>query len=107
MDVSFVEVGVVGAVGTPPAFYAVFGVFLAALVVLAVVTVRWAVRRDRAGRAEWVRRRAAAEHGGSLDGAANGHAPSRAPRQTAGAGARAAGRDRPGHRRARSPRPRP
>jgi hypothetical protein len=88
----------------------VFGVFLAAFVVLAVVTVRWAVRRDRAGRAEWVRRQAAAEHGGSLDGAtANGQTPSRAQRQAAGTGgrpsARALGRNRAGNRRPRGHRP--
>ncbi len=39
------------AAGAPVAFYAVFGVFVAAFGVLAAVTVRWAVRRDRAGRA--------------------------------------------------------
>ena len=38
------------------AFDAVFGVFVAAVVVLAVVTLRWAIRRDRVGRAEWMRR---------------------------------------------------
>ncbi|MGC8510100.1 MAG: hypothetical protein ACP5PB_04420 [Acidimicrobiales bacterium] len=32
-------------------FVAVFSVFVAALVVLIVVTVRWAVRRDRVARA--------------------------------------------------------
>ncbi len=48
------------AVAGGTAFVAVFGVFVAAVVVLAVVTLRWAVRRDRAGRAEWVRRKAAA-----------------------------------------------
>jgi hypothetical protein len=32
-------------------FVAVFSVFVAALVVLSVVTVRWALRRDRVGRA--------------------------------------------------------
>ncbi|MGH9083323.1 MAG: hypothetical protein ACRDWN_08270, partial [Acidimicrobiales bacterium] len=37
-------------------FYAVFGVFVVAFAVLAVVSVRWAIRRDRAGRAAWVHR---------------------------------------------------
>ncbi len=37
-------------------FAIVFAVFLAALVVLVVITLRWAVRRDRRGRAEWERR---------------------------------------------------
>jgi hypothetical protein len=34
------------------AFDVVFGVFVALIVGLAVVSVRWAVRRDRAARAE-------------------------------------------------------
>ncbi|MHB8219395.1 MAG: hypothetical protein ACYDHU_03615 [Acidimicrobiales bacterium] len=38
------------------AFDVVFGLFVVAFVVLAVITVTWAVRRDRAGRAEWSRR---------------------------------------------------
>ncbi len=104
------------AAGTPVAFSAVFGVFVTALVVLAVVTVRWAVRRDRAGRADWVRRRGASGHGGSLDGAAtNGHAPSGAPGQAAGTNVRPLGRnpgrnpnrDRGRRGRARAPRSRP
>lgn len=43
-------------VAADAAFYSVFGVFVAAFLVLFVVTMRWAMRRDRAGRAEWVRR---------------------------------------------------
>ncbi len=98
----------VGAAGTPPVFYLVFGVFLAAFVVLAVVTVRWAVRRDRAGRAEWVRRQAA-QHGGSLGGAANGRAPSHASQRATGTAANdlAPGREGARRRRARGRRPRP
>lgn len=59
--VSLTSVIVATGGGLPPAFYAVFGVFVAAFVVLAVVTIRWAIRRDRVGRAEWVRRRQEAE----------------------------------------------
>ena len=102
------------AAGAPVAFYAVFGVFVAAFGVLAAVTVRWAVRRDRAGRADWVRRRAAAEHDRSLDGAAaNNHAPSGALRQAPGANVRSpdrsGSRSRSGGRgrRPRAPRSRP
>ncbi len=62
------------------AFYAVFAVFVAALVVLAVVTLRWAVRRDRAGRAEWLRRRTVAEHDGAAHAGAEGNG--RAPRHS-------------------------
>jgi hypothetical protein len=40
------------------AFGVVFGAFVVAFVVLTVITLRWAVRRDRLGRAEWLRRRA-------------------------------------------------
>jgi hypothetical protein len=39
------------------AFGAVFGVFVLALAVLAVVAIRWGVRRDRSGREAWRRRR--------------------------------------------------
>ncbi len=56
--------------GSDPAFYAVFGVFVAAFVVLAVVTVRWAVRRDRAGRATWLRRRQEADAAEQAEAAA-------------------------------------
>jgi hypothetical protein len=34
-------------------FIAVFSVFIAATLVLIVLTLRWAIRRDREGRAEW------------------------------------------------------
>lgn len=59
------------------AFDAVFGVFIAAFVVLAVVTLRWAIRRDRVGRAEWVRRQAPGHDAGTdeLPPRMNGHAP--------------------------------
>lgn len=48
--------GDVGPAGVDAAFYPVFAVFVVAFVVLAVVSIRWALRRDRVGRAEWVER---------------------------------------------------
>ena len=38
------------------AFGIVFGVFILALAVLAVVAIRWGVRRDRPGREAWQQR---------------------------------------------------
>jgi hypothetical protein len=38
------------------AFGIIFGIFVAALLVLIVIVVLWAVRRDRAGRADWRQR---------------------------------------------------
>jgi hypothetical protein len=46
-------------VGADAAFYAVFGVFVVAFVVLVVITLRWAIRRDRVGRVQWTARREA------------------------------------------------
>ena len=43
-------------VGANVAFFVVFGAFIVAFAVLSVITVTWALRRDRAGRAEWLRR---------------------------------------------------
>jgi hypothetical protein len=40
------------------AFYFFFGVFVVGFVVLSVLTLRWAIRRDRAGRRAWLARRA-------------------------------------------------
>lgn len=40
-------------------FVVVFGLFAVAFLVLCVVTLRWAIRRDRAGREQWLRRRQA------------------------------------------------
>lgn len=54
------------------AFDAVFGVFVAALVVLAVVTMRWAVRRDRAGRASWLERQREQARGAEQNGKTRG-----------------------------------
>jgi hypothetical protein len=39
-----------------PAFGIIFGIFVAALLVLIVITLMWAVRRDKAGRALWRQR---------------------------------------------------
>jgi membrane protein implicated in regulation of membrane protease activity len=67
-------------VGADAAFYAVFGVFLVAFLVLVVITLRWAVRRDRAGRAEWLRRREESGTGAPETSSrvqTNGHVPRR------------------------------
>jgi hypothetical protein len=37
-------------------FAIIFGIFVVALVVLIVIVLMWAIRRDRAGRAEWRQR---------------------------------------------------
>jgi hypothetical protein len=50
------------------AFAIVFGIFAVAMVVLAVVVLLWAIRHDRAGRADWLRRR----RGGGTP-SSNGH----------------------------------
>lgn len=42
--------------GSDVAFGVVFGVFVFALLVLAVVAIRWGVRHDRPGREAWKRR---------------------------------------------------
>lgn len=39
------------------AFFVIFGVFVVAFVVLAFITVRWAIRRDRTGRQAWEEQR--------------------------------------------------
>jgi hypothetical protein len=44
--------------GADAAFIVVFGAFVLAFVVLAFITLRWAVRRDRTGRDQWLRRQA-------------------------------------------------
>lgn len=41
------------------AFYVVFGIFVVAMVVLAVIVIMWAVRHDMAGRRAWRERQAA------------------------------------------------
>lgn len=76
MDLLRQAVDPAAVAGTDVAFYVGFGLFLLAFVVLAVVTLRWAVRRDRAGRAEWARRRQAGEAAGTTVSATNGRRPS-------------------------------
>jgi hypothetical protein len=41
------------------AFFVIFGIFVVAFVVLAFITVRWAIRRDRTGRQAWEEQRRA------------------------------------------------
>jgi hypothetical protein len=67
-------------VGVDAAFDVVFGVFVLALVVLSVITLRWALQRDRAGRAQWLRRRE------ELGGGARGPAPTANGPKPQGAG---------------------
>jgi len=68
------------------AFAVVFGVFVVAVVVLAVITLTWAVRRDRAGRRAWLARRAGDpasdpdDPGGVPRASSNGHKPVRRAR---------------------------
>ncbi|HTU36653.1 MAG TPA: hypothetical protein VMF35_01475 [Acidimicrobiales bacterium] len=40
------------------AFFVVFGVFVVAMIVLAVIVIMWAVRHDLAGREAWKKRQA-------------------------------------------------
>ncbi len=42
----------------PLAFGVIFGIFLVALLVLIVIVLRWAIRRDRQGRELWKERQA-------------------------------------------------
>jgi hypothetical protein len=67
--------------GADAAFDVVFGAFVVAVVVLSVITLRWALRRDRAGRAQWLRRRRE-----ELGGGARGPAPNTNGRKPGGAG---------------------
>jgi hypothetical protein len=46
------------------AFYAIFGVFVAAMLVLVVIIIVWAVRHDVAGRRAWRERQEARAYGG-------------------------------------------
>jgi len=64
------------------AFAVVFGVFVVALAVLAFVAIRWGVRKDRPGRAEWRRRYEAAsgeQANGSRPGSGTGTGPGPVP----------------------------
>jgi hypothetical protein len=38
------------------AFFVVFSIFVVAFTVMGVITLTWALRRDRAGRSEWLER---------------------------------------------------
>jgi hypothetical protein len=49
------------APATDAAFFVIFGVFVVALLVLAVIVIVWAVRHDIAGRQAWRERQAAAQ----------------------------------------------
>lgn len=68
-------------VGADASFDVVFGLFVVAVVVLSAITLRWALRRDRAGRAQWLRRRSE-----ELRGGARGSAPDTNGRKPPGAG---------------------
>ncbi|MGH8995925.1 MAG: hypothetical protein ACRDYB_07860 [Acidimicrobiales bacterium] len=59
------------APATDLAFGVVFGVFALALLVLAVVAIRWGVRRDRPGREAW-KARYVARRAGSAPPSSNG-----------------------------------
>jgi hypothetical protein len=48
------------APATDTAFFVIFGIFVVALVVLAVIVIVWAVRHDVAGRRAWRERQQAA-----------------------------------------------
>jgi MFS superfamily sulfate permease-like transporter len=50
-----------GGQGVSVAFDVVFGVFVAMILALAVISVRWALRRDRLARARWSARTQPAE----------------------------------------------
>jgi hypothetical protein len=49
------------APATDTAFFVIFGIFVVALVVLAVIVIVWAVRHDVAGRRAWRERQEAAQ----------------------------------------------
>jgi hypothetical protein len=57
-------------IGFPPAsdvaFGIVFGLFVLAVLVLAVVTIRWGIRRDRPGRQAWRQSRIEADAKGNV-----------------------------------------
>jgi hypothetical protein len=51
------------ASATNTAFFAIFGVFVAAMLVLVVIIIVWAVRHDVAGRRAWRERHEAGQAG--------------------------------------------
>lgn len=62
--------GAMLASGSDTLFGVVFGVFVVALLVLFVIVIVWAVRRDRAARADWARRY---REGPRVDGPGSDH----------------------------------
>ncbi len=63
-------------VASDTAFGIVFGLFVVGFVVLSVLTISWAIRRDRPGRDAW-RRRMAEEHRARGGPPTNGRRPGR------------------------------
>jgi hypothetical protein len=78
--VTAAALGELQLVAVGAAFLSVFAVFVAALVALAVVTLRWAVGRDRRARKEWLLRHRDSEAPAS--GPAPPHADGRPQRGT-------------------------
>jgi hypothetical protein len=79
---------VAAATHSNTAFAVVFGIFVVAILILAVVIITWAVKRDRVGLAEWRRKRMerawrtggpAAGNGARGPASGNGHKPGAAP----------------------------
>lgn len=71
--------GAVAATASGAAFIVGFSIFVVGGVVLSVLTFRWAVGRDRAGRAQWLARRE-----GQEDAATGSGAPPPDPESTGG-----------------------
>ena len=76
-----------GASGMSVAFGVVFGLFVVAIVALAVIAIRWAVLRDRLARAKQAEFRTTTTEAPSGAGVAPGPPPRSAPRDDAGNGA--------------------
>jgi hypothetical protein len=58
------------------AFFAVFGVFVVAMLVLIFLTLRWVIGRDRAGRKAWVDRQVARQQDADAAAGSTGSPPS-------------------------------
>jgi len=58
------------------AFFTLFGVFVVAMLVLIFLTLRWVIRRDRAGRRAWVERQVARQQDAEAASGASGSPPS-------------------------------
>jgi hypothetical protein len=54
-------------VGSNVPFAILFGIFVIALIVMIVITLMWAIRRDRGGRAAWRQRQVERGLGGEGD----------------------------------------